>query len=93
MAGTYFQVRSTDLSSSKVDDELVLLDMRTGNYFGLNHVAARVWELLEEPREFESLVAMICREYGVRPEDCSGDVRSLLDDLIAQGLAETHGTP
>ena len=39
---------SSTVISADIDGEVVLLDARSGDYFGLNRVAARAWTLLAE---------------------------------------------
>jgi len=40
--------RSVDLESRSVDDELVLLDLRTQRYLSLNRTGAQLWPLIVE---------------------------------------------
>ena len=40
--------RSTEPLTARVDEEIVMLDARQSAYFGLNPVAAAVWDLLDE---------------------------------------------
>lgn len=81
-------VRTSELPWSQVDDEIVLLDTATGNYFGLNRVAAYVWSLLDQPRSLEDIVSGVCDKYDVPREQCSRDVRALLDNLVHQKFAK-----
>lgn len=88
---THYQVAS-GIVSTEVDGEVTLLDPRSGVYFGLQDVAARVWELLGDRPTLESLVHALTQEFDVPAEVCSQDVRALLDELGTRGLIEaTHG--
>ena len=40
----------TDVVFRQLDDEAVLLNLKTGIYFGLNDVGARVWQLIADKR-------------------------------------------
>jgi len=45
------EVRSRDLQG-----ELVLLNLRTGVYFGLDAVGSRIWQLIEDRRSSRDIV-------------------------------------
>jgi PqqD family protein of HPr-rel-A system len=77
------------LSVSKVDDELVLLDSRTGTYFGLNAVGARVFELLSADPSKADAIQVLLGEFDVTEERLRADIDRLLADLKEKGLVET----
>lgn len=81
-------VRRKILASSRIDGEIVLLEPGSGNYYGLNAVAACVWELLDEPQTLDELVAHVCDRYEVPREQCVRDIQALLGDLSDQNLVE-----
>lgn len=84
-------VPTRDLVSSALDDEVVILNLGDGAYYGLNPVAARIWELLHERRTVAAIRDQLLAEYdGVDVEDCSRAVLSLLDDLVTSGLARVE---
>ena len=78
--------RSTELLEAEVDDELVALDPAQGSCFGFNSVAKDIWRKLEQPRSFDELRDELIAEYDVPAEQCSSELRSLLDDLTGLGL-------
>jgi len=78
--------RATDLMEADLGDELVALDPNAGECFGFNSVATSVWRLLEEPKNFGQLRDALLDEFEVSPEQCTGELKDLLDDLAAKGL-------
>jgi len=38
-----------DVLSQEVDGETVLLNLNSENYFGLDEIGTRIWQLLQEP--------------------------------------------
>lgn len=68
------------------DGESVLLDVESGRYFGLNRTAAAIWELLDEAKTLDELVAALCATHDVSPEDCRRDVEELLALLRERGI-------
>ena len=74
--------------SSDLGDEVAILDLEGGMYYGLDNAGARVWELIQEPRKVEDVYTTIVKEYDVEPERCERDVVSLIQKLRDEGLAE-----
>jgi hypothetical protein len=72
--------------SRTVDQELVLLDLRTGTYFGLDPVGARIWSHLQEGCDVEATSLRLTDEFDVDPERARADVSALVDDLLAKEL-------
>ncbi len=77
---------SNDAISTTVPGGTVILDPASGQYFGLEGVGVRAWELMTEPATLEALVAAITSEYDVDPATCEQDIRRLLGDLAERGL-------
>lgn len=86
-------VRTATPLAAEVDGELVMLDPATSRYFGLADTGMRIWQLLEEPRSVDDLVATLVAEYEVEPEQCTDEVMAFLDQLEQAGLATRTSTP
>jgi hypothetical protein len=78
--------RATDLMEANLGDELVALDPDAGNCFGFNEVATWVWRRLAEPATFDQLRVGLLAEYQVSEEQCTSELRALLESLVEQGL-------
>jgi len=80
---------SSEQVSVDLDGEAAILDLKSGTYFGLNPVGARIWSLIKDtPRTFGELRHAIVNEYEVTFEQCDVDVRELLQQLHQHGLIE-----
>jgi hypothetical protein len=71
-------------------EEVILLHLENGLYFGLGNVGTRIWKLLQEPIKVREIEAVLLKEYDVEPERCQGEVMNLVTDLLGQGLVEVH---
>lgn len=78
--------------SRKLEDEMVLLNMDSGEYFGLNDTGTRVWELLAEGCDRDEIAARLAEEFEVGAEEAAGHVESLCDELLAAGLLAAGGS-
>jgi coenzyme PQQ biosynthesis protein PqqD len=68
------------------EGSLVLLHARTGHYYTLDEVAARIWELCDGARAVDDIVAALHAEYDAPAEVLAADVDELLAELSAEGL-------
>ncbi len=84
-------VAAGDLLASSFGQELVILSLRDGVYYGLEDVGARIWELLQRPVRVAAIRDALVAEYDVEPERCGRDLRALLQDLAGRGLIEVRG--
>lgn len=66
--------------------ETVLLDLGSEEFYGLDGVGARVFELLEQPTSVDVVVETLLEEYDVSREVLSGDVQRLLREMAERGL-------
>ena len=70
----------------QLQDEAVLLNLDSGQYFGLDPVGTRIWNLLADGKILSEVVSVIVAEYEVDAARCEGDLLKLLGDLEEQGL-------
>ncbi len=71
-----------------LEDEVVILGLEDGVYYGLNPVGAFIWNLIQEPHTFAQIREAILAEYEVEKEVCEKDLQELLADLMEKGLIE-----
>jgi hypothetical protein len=80
---------SPDAIARRVGDETVILQLRSGTYFGLDSVGARIWQLLEEGKSPTEICNVMLDEYDVLPETLERDIMALIKNLLAQDLVST----
>jgi hypothetical protein len=72
----------------ELDDEAVLLNLKTGVYFGLNPTGLRIWQLIVEGRSLEQVLETMRGEYEVDVQVVERDLLDLCTQSCAQGLGE-----
>ena len=80
--------RVADQVSCDMAGEAIVLNMKSGVYFGMDQVAALIWNLIEKPRTVGEIRDAIMQEYEVDSDTCEQDLRSFLDHLQSAGLIE-----
>jgi hypothetical protein len=75
----------------RFDSELVVLDLRGREYFGLNDVAADAFEKLAQGRPSHDVVGELLLVYAVGRGQLEGDIEALITNLVARGLLVNDG--
>lgn len=81
-------VASKDQVSCDLAGEAALLNLKSGIYFGLDPVGARIWSVLQSSVTFGQIRDTMLDEYEVDPERLEADLRTLISDLAEHGLIE-----
>ena len=70
---------------------LVLLDLDGGQYYSLDEVSARVWELCDGEHGVEGIVEAISAEYDAPVETIYEDVLAFLEEMLDEKLLVVEG--
>jgi len=83
-------VRATpDHVSAEVEGETVILSLTTGEYYGLNTVAAHIWRLIQEPRRVSDVRDELLDYYtDIDEATCTSELLHVLDDMLRMKLVE-----
>ena len=91
MQSSLCYVAASGCLATSLDDEMIVLDLESGVYYGLNPVSACVWRHLAEPVGLEALVDAVEDEFETAGNDTRADVEDLLATLCAHGLVTEVG--
>jgi len=72
----------------RVGDELVILDVNSGHYFGLNDVGALIWDHLEHDTTRDDLVDAVLASFDVDRDQATSDIDDLVTELADRGLVD-----
>jgi hypothetical protein len=79
-------VRNNEIISSDMDDETVMMNIEKGEYYGINPIGSRIWELIETPRKVSNICEKLCEEYDVTQEKCNNDVMHFLNHMAEKKI-------
>ncbi len=85
--------RSDELVSAEMGKEMVMMSLQQGQYFGLNTIGSRIWELLEQPMTVAELCKRLVVSYAVDPETCQQDTLDFLQELYAAKIITIVDAP
>ncbi len=81
--------QNPDLVTADMDGEKVMMSVVNGQYFGINAVGARVWDLLEPQRSIGEICRQITEEFEVDAAQCRSDVLTFLAELRAHDIVRS----
>lgn len=70
----------------RADDQWILLDVESGQYYALDEVSGRVWDLCDGSHSVSAMVAALCQEYDAPAEDVQEDVLAFLGEMAEEKL-------
>lgn len=79
-------VKKESIITQEVDDEIVLLDTNSSNYFGLDNVSIDIWKGIEEGKNLNEIYNSILEKYEVKEEELKKDIESFIISLEVYGI-------
>ena len=79
-----------DIDTTDLDGEKVMMDLEKGQYFALNSVASRIWEVIESPISVNNVVETLLEEYEVEREECEKSVLEFIKGLEDASLISVN---
>lgn len=73
--------RNNEVFANEIDGEVVMMNIQTGKYYGLDDVGTRIWEMMKEEIQVQQIIRQLLKEYNVSEQECAQDVMQLLSDL------------
>ena len=83
---------SDHVYAETIDDETVLLELESGEYYGLDAVGTRLWQLLSELGSTEAVAAAALEEFDVAPTELANDLTRLVHELVQRRLLVVHAS-
>lgn len=80
-SSTIIKRKEDQLLISKVDDELIMMDIDKGAYISLNTTATVIWERIEEPVKIEEIILYLTERFGIDTERCTKETLSFLNSI------------
>jgi Coenzyme PQQ synthesis protein D (PqqD) len=75
-----------DVVARRLEDEVVLVHLRTNRIYTLNETGARFWELLGEGRDRAEIERQLLHEFEVEPEQLKEELERTVSLLSRERL-------
>ncbi len=76
--------------AQEVDGEMVLLDMNSENYFGLDVVGTDIWNAMQENETLDEVFKVLLMQYDVEDEVLKKDLITFVEKLKENGLLKVE---
>lgn len=80
-----------DVIVGRVEDEVVMMNIERGNYYGLNSSASRIWQLLEQDTCIAAICEQLQQDYDVDAGVCEREVQRFIAQMIDEKLVVVKG--
>lgn len=72
-------------AETRIDDEVVLMDLGNGDFFSIADSALAVWELVDGSRNRDAILAELSEQFAMPAGDLAADVDAFLATLLDAG--------
>jgi hypothetical protein len=80
--------RDPEIIAAEADQDLIMVSVATGFYYGLSDVGREIWDAIERPKKVSDLVDNLKASYTVNPALCEEQTLSFLTALLDEGLLQ-----
>jgi hypothetical protein len=86
--------RRDDLMVAELsENELVMLNIQLGSYYGMDETAKEIWDYLSEPRTIAALVDHLLTRFAIDRETCEREVLAFATEMLTNGLVHILDHP
>ena len=85
--------RNPEIVAAGADQDLVMVSIASGLYYGVSDVAREIWEAIEHPKRISNLVDDLVKSYDVDRSKCEGETLSFLEELRNERLLQAKDEP
>ena len=69
-----------------VNNELVVLNLQSGEYFTFNEVGRLIWLSLNDGKTVEDIAKAVVEQYTASEEKAMEDVKAFISNMLSEGL-------
>ena len=73
--------KNLEIDDTDLDGEKVMMNLDKGEYFMMNEVGSRIWDIITQPINVKGIVETLRSEYEVDEETCKDTVVEFLGRL------------
>ena len=83
-------IKNDEIIINEIDDEIFMMDIEAGKYYGINAVGARIWTLLDECKNEDEIVSKLLKEYDIDEETCKNETYEFIQGLLDKSALLTE---
>ena len=85
--------RDPNIISAEADEDLVIVNIESGSYYGVSDVARAICEAIERPKKISDLIDDLTRIYNIDRASCEDQTLTFLESLLNEHLLQVREGP
>jgi hypothetical protein len=85
--------RDPDIISAEAGEDVVMVSIEKGLYYGVSDVAREIWSAIDRPVRISDLIDDLARNHHIDRHSCEEETLSFLEDLLAERLLRVRYGP
>ena len=82
--------RDPDIIAAQAGEDLVMVSIENGQYYGVSQVAKEIWQTIQQPTTVSDIIGDLIANYNVDRRLCERDTLAFLEQLLAEGLLQVR---
>jgi hydroxymethylpyrimidine pyrophosphatase-like HAD family hydrolase len=74
-------VQAEGIDATDLNGEKVMMNLDKGQYFALNQVGSRIWDIINKPASVKEITDTLIKEYDIDEETCKSSVITFLEGM------------
>lgn len=79
-----------DILKTDLGDEMVIMDIETGNYLSINKIGKLIWEMIEQPISVRILLETLTKRFDITEGQCFDECERYLAQMLQHKLIKMH---
>jgi len=89
---SYFRINQPDVIHENIDNEVVIVNLDSGNYYSLENISADIWDLINSETSLDHIVRTISQRYSGDQKSISDGINHFISQLLEEKLV-AHKEP
>lgn len=85
-SATIFQVNSPEVVQETIDGEVVIVNLKKGDYYSLLNTGTEIWLQIEQGISSDQIINFLCQKYSSSKEEIAIGVNNLIEKLLAEEI-------
>ena len=85
--------RDPEVISAEADQDLIMVSVASGSYYGVSDVGREIWDAIEHPKKVSDVVDDLIASHDIDSSSCEGQTLSFLEALLEEGLLQVKDGP
>ena len=78
--------RNLEIITNEIDDEVLMMSIEDGKYYGLNAVGSEIWKLIEEPKTLEEIIPALMEIFEIDEDSCRKESLEFIESMIKNNI-------